>query len=36
LLKILDYHDLVIVEENGWRAERTMEEALSGKYSAVD
>lgn len=35
LLQILEYHDLVIVNENGWKANKNMNEALSGKYGAV-
>lgn len=35
LLQILGYCDLVIVSQNGWKAIKRMEEALSGKYCAV-
>ena len=35
LLQILGYRGLVMVSENGWKASKTMDEALSGKYGAV-
>jgi len=35
LLQLLGYRGLVMVSENGLKATKTMEEALSGKYGAV-
>ena len=35
LLQLLGYQDLVMVSENGGKAIKRMEEALSGKYGAV-
>ena len=35
LLQLLGYSGLVMVSENGWKATKSMEEALSGKYGAV-
>ncbi|MBI5590794.1 MAG: hypothetical protein HY881_09955 [Deltaproteobacteria bacterium] len=35
LLQLLGYRGLVMVSENGWKATKRMEEALSGKYGAV-
>lgn len=35
LLQLLGYKELVMVNENGWKAIKGMDEALSGKYGAV-
>lgn len=35
LLQLLGYRGLVMVNENGWKAIKKMDEALSGKYGAV-
>ncbi|MCD6388150.1 MAG: hypothetical protein J7L69_01975 [Desulfobulbaceae bacterium] len=35
LLQLLGYRGLVMVSENGWKAIKKMDEALSGKYGAV-
>lgn len=35
LLQLLGYRGLVMVSENGWKAIKRMDEALSGKYGAV-
>ena len=35
LLQLLGYNGPVMVSQNGYKAIKTMEEALSGKYGAV-